>query len=168
MPPVTYESIATTTLGSAAATVTFSTIPGTYTDLVLLINSNLSGSGGLSAVQGQFNGDTGSNYSFTIINGDGSSATSFRGSNQTAFGMGLSSSSTSQVASNIIQIMNYSNTTTNKTVLARAGIADDRTRAIVSLWRNNNAITSITVLNNGAVNFVTGSTFTLYGIRSFA
>jgi hypothetical protein len=164
--PKTYEPIATTTLGSAAATVTFSSITGTYTDLVLVISARMSGGGGASAIQAQFNSDTASNYSFTLMTGDGSSATSSRGSSQTQAAVGLATDAAGEWSSNIIQVMNYSNTTTNKTVLARAGIAGDRTRAIVSLWRSTSAITSILIINNGSVNFVAGSTFTLYGIKS--
>jgi hypothetical protein len=79
--------------------------------------------------------------------------------------VGLATDTAGEWSTNIIQVMNYSNTTTNKTVLARAGIAGDRTRAIVNLWRSTSAITSILIINNGSVNFVAGSTFTLYGIK---
>jgi len=164
--PSTYEPIATNTLGSAAATVTFSSIPSTYTDLVLVISARMSGGGGASAIQAQFNSDTASNYSFTLMTGDGSSADSSRASSQTQMAVGLATDTAGQWSSNIIQVMNYSNTTTNKTVLARAGIAGDRTRAIVNLWRSTSAITSILIINNGSVNFVAGSTFTLYGIKN--
>jgi hypothetical protein len=162
----TYEAIATQTLGSAAASVTFSSIPGTYTDLVLVISARMSGGGGASSIQAQFNSDTGSNYSFTLITGDGTSATSSRASSQTQAAVGLATDTAGEWSSNIVQVMNYSNTTTNKTVLARAGIAGDRTRAIVNLWRSTSAITSILIINNGSVNFVSGSTFTLYGIAA--
>lgn len=164
--PATYSAIATTTLGSAAASVSFTSISGSYTDLVLVISARMSGGGGASAIQAQFNSDTGSNYSFTLLNGDGSSATSARNSNQTQAAIGLATDTAGEFSTNIVQISNYSNTTTYKTLLARAGIASDRVRAIVSLWRSTSAITSITVINNGAVNFVSGSTFTLYGIKS--
>ena len=164
--PSTYTPIATTTLGSAAATVTFSSISGTYTDLILVMSARMAGGGGASSIQAQFNSDTGSNYSFTLITGDGSSASSSRASSQTQAAVGLATDAAGEWSSNIVQVMNYSNTTTNKTVLARAGIAGDRTRAIVSLWRSTSAITSILIINNGSVNFVAGSTFTLYGVKS--
>jgi hypothetical protein len=75
----TYEAIATQTLGSAAASVTFSSIPGTYTDLVLVVAGTLTT--GTENIVMQFNGDTGSNYSVTSLLGDGSTASSFRSSN---------------------------------------------------------------------------------------
>ena len=164
--PATYEPIATTTLGSAQSSVTFSSISGSYTDLVLIISARMTAGGGASSIQAQFNSDTGSNYSFTLLNGDGSSATSARNSNQTQAAIGLGTDAAGEWSSNIVQIMNYSNATTYKTILARAGIAGDRVRAIVNLWRSTSAITSITIINNGATTFVSGSTFTLYGIKA--
>jgi hypothetical protein len=162
----TYTPIQSYTLGSAQADVTFNSISGSYTDLVLVISGQMSGGGGASAVQLQFNSDAGSNYSVTLMTGDGSSATSSRNSNQSAMTVGLATDASGQVASNIFQIMNYSNATTNKTVIARAGIAGDRMRATVGLWRNTQAITTIKVINNGGTTFTIGSTFTLYGIAS--
>jgi hypothetical protein len=162
----TYTPIATTTLGSAAATVTLSSIPSTYTDLVLIISTRFAGGGGASAIQAQFNSDSGSNYSQTVLNGNGSTASSFRSSSVTSAAFGLATDTANEFATSIIQLQNYSNTTTNKTSLARTNIASDRVRAIVNLWRNTQAIDSIFLQNNGATNFVAGSTFTLYGIAA--
>jgi hypothetical protein len=77
----TYEAIATQTLGSAAASVTFSSIPGTYTDLVVVIAGTLTT--GSDNVSFQLNGDSGANYSVTVLTGDGSTASSGRASNLT-------------------------------------------------------------------------------------
>jgi hypothetical protein len=160
--PVTYIPIATQTLGSAAASVTFSSISGAYTDLVLV------------AVQGnnqntdydvyiRFNSDSGSNYSRTNLSGNGTSATSARTSNNTEIRIGpsLNNTVTSMVTLNV---MNYSNTTTNKTSLLRSGHASGYTIAEVALWRNTAAITSIDLTLQGGFSFVAGSTFSLYGI----
>jgi hypothetical protein len=65
----------------------------------------------------------------------------------------------------IWQVMNYSNSTTYKTALAKGGGADYGTEAYVGLWRNTSAITSITVLSSSG-NMATGSTITLYGIKA--
>ena len=163
----TYTPIATTTLGSAQSTVSFSSISSSYTDLVLVVSATMTGGGGASAIQLQFNGDTASNYSITTLNGDGTSATSSRASSQTSLAMGLATDASGQQATSIFQIQNYSNATTYKTVLSRSNIAGDRVRAQVGLWRATPAaITSILLLNNGATTFVAGSTFTLYGIAS--
>jgi hypothetical protein len=65
----------------------------------------------------------------------------------------------------IFQLQNYSNATTNKTVLCRSGVADDLTRAMVGLWRSTSAVTSIlTAPVSGS--FATGTTLTLYGIQA--
>ena len=159
--PATYEPIATQTLGSAAATVTFSSIPGTYTDLVLVANG-FNDTGGNRALYGQFNSDTGTNYSFTKMNGDGSTTTSDRSSslNQAVLGNFLNNATAT-----IIQFQNYSNTTTNKVMLFRQNAPSTVIQAGIVLWRSTSAITSILLyLNSG--NFSTGSTFTLYGIKA--
>ena len=161
--PSTYTPIATTTLGSATNSVTFSSIPSTYTDLVLITNTqrDTSGSGpvGFSA---QFNSDTGSSYSQTAVVGDGSSAYSGRDSNITAALIALAPDS--QWGNSIVNVMNYANTTTYKTVLTRINTITNYTGAFVALWRNTAAINTITI--SGTVNIKAGSTFTLYGVKS--
>ena len=159
----TYEPIATNTLGTATSSVTFSSISGSYTDLVLILNAK-NATGTDKAVALRFNGDTGSNYSMTRMSGNGSAADSDQSSNDTSMFLGLSNSTVYN--SDIYQIMNYSNTTTYKTAIGRGNLADSRLRASVGLWRNTAAITSVTVVNGSSENFIVGSTFTLYGIAS--
>lgn len=162
---VTYEKIATNTLGSAASSVTFSSIPATYTDIVAVINGG--GSANIN-VSMQFNGDTASNYSITAVAGDGSSASSTRRTSQTAMRLDENSfTSTTLGASNlIVSIMNYANTTTYKTVLSRSNNAAAGTSAIVGLWRATPAAINQVVINAIGGNWITGSTFTLYGIKA--
>lgn len=156
--PVTYTPIATNTLASATSSVTFSSIPSTYTDLILIINGSNTIAGGNYI---QFNGDTATNYSVTFIYGDGTTAASSR------------SSSTNQPyafyfntvqGTAILNIMNYANTTTYKTTLSRSN-SGDFTSARVTLWRSTAAITSI-LITNSAYQYSAGSTFTLYGIKA--
>lgn len=156
----TYTTLATTTLGSNASDVTFSSISGSYTDLVVVINGYMTVDDNVFL---QFNSDTGSNYSVTYIYGNGTSATSTRNSNQTQMQLGGILTTSSGVA--IYSIQNYSNTTTNKTVLARTGHASGGTQARVGLWRSTAAITTVKI---GATsgNFVSGTTFSLYGIAA--
>jgi hypothetical protein len=161
MPTATYEKIATSTLGTAASSVTFSSIPGTYTDLVLVCN--FINTIGQTDHGVRFNGDTASNYSRTQLYGTGSAAGSNRGSNETLMNF-LGYIGTSWGVS-IMQIMNYSNTTTYKTALSRANGASDLVIAAAGLWRNTSAITSLNIIASGGT-FATGSTFTLYGIKS--
>ena len=161
----TYEAIATQTLGSAAASVTFSSIPGTYTDLVIVCNTVRTTS--LDNIGIRFNSDTGSNYSWTILKGNGTVASSDRRSNVTDIIFNVYNADAP--AAGILQIQNYANTTTYKTALSRSsGAAAGYVYATVGLWRNTAAITSITLFDEGTTSAVinTGSTFTLYGIKA--
>ena len=153
----TYTPIATTTLGSASATVTFSSISSAYTDLVMIIQATTAAG---NAMTYQLNGDsTTTNYSVTGVFGDGSSAGSYRSSNNTLSG----ASAAPNVA--ILNFQNYSNTTTYKTLLSRGNEINNDTRAVVSLWRNTAAVNQIVMGINGGT-YAAGSTFTLYGIAA--
>jgi hypothetical protein len=164
----TYESIATQTLGSAATTVTFSSIPATYTDLVLIMMSK--GTGIASAANGylRFNSDSGSNYSKTQMLGVGV-AQSQRSSN-TSFLQWPFDDAEWQVTR--FNIMNYANTTTFKTTILRQDLGTYGTAAVVGLWRSTSAINAISLTSSDnlgggtADQFVAGSTFTLYGIKA--
>lgn len=169
---ITYEPIASTTLGSATASVTFSSL-GSYTDIVLVCSVQ-SASSGDARINIRFNGDTASNYSGTFMYGDGSAAGSGRNTSRTSIdgtGVTVPESGTS-FAPYIYQIMNYSNSSTYKTVLCRGNNTTAQVGqqiwagASVSLWRSTSAITSIVILDITGRNFNTGSTFTLYGIAS--
>jgi hypothetical protein len=157
----TYEAIATQTLGSATASVTFSSIPGTYTDLVLVINPTMASNADVTII---FNGDTANNYSSTYLSGNGTTASSSRFSTFPKIYLDSINTGTGIVQYNV-SIMNYSNTTTNKTVLARFASAAVGTQATVGLWRSTAAITSMTITGD-SVNFTTGSTFNLFGIKA--
>jgi hypothetical protein len=157
---ITYEPIATTTLGSAAASITFSTISGAYTDLVLIASGISTGDFSTSL---QFNSDTGNNYSATLFYGTGSSALA---SNNTNTSAGYAGRVGSNGSASIHHIMNYSNATTYKTAISRGNNADSITMLNVCSWRSTDAITTVKLQCDGA-NFDTGSTFTLYGIKAF-
>jgi len=163
----TYEAIATQTLGSAAATVTFSSIPGTYTDLVLVINLGTTANGNDLYVNiGNGSVDTGSNYSYTVVAGNGSSALSARQSSQTKLNLNYATNTSSAISGNLIlNFMNYSNTTTNKTILTRANNSNYGVDAFAGLWRSTSAI-NIMTLTAGTSTFLSGSTFSLYGIAA--
>ena len=161
--PATYEPISTQTLGTAVASVTFSSIPATYTDLVLVANGLASGFTGVGM---QFNGDTGTNYSGTFLEGSGASAVSERQSSVGSIRVAWNSLwDASTIANIIINIQNYSNTTTYKTSLNRSNNSGRYVEGIVGLWRSTAAITSIDLVTPIA-NFAIGATFTLYGIKA--
>jgi len=152
----TYEPIATTTLGSNSNTVTFSSISGSYTDLVLIMNFSLTAN---DEVRIRFNSDTSTNYSRVYFEGNGSTTgTNVQGSVGNIQILGRSTRMT-----NIVNIMNYSNTTTYKPILAR--FSSSIVGAEVGLWRSTNAITNISVYTDTNP-FVSTSMFTLYGIKA--
>lgn len=171
MPSNTYVALDTRTLASAASSVTFTGINQNYTDLVLISSINSARGVSLDSVGIQFNSDTTTNYSYTLIQGNTSSgATSGRGTNATDIFVGncAASSVSNNFSLTTTQIMNYKSTSTFKTILSRGGAlvsAVKDTEAIVGLWRKSpEAITSITILSETGSNFNIGSTFNLYGI----
>jgi hypothetical protein len=165
---VTYESITSQTLVATASDVTFTSIALTYTDLILVCQIQMSGAQANVFVQvGNGTIDTGSNYSYTILSGNGSSASSDRGSNDTRgiFFTNNSYPQTSTFNMNTMNFQNYSNTTTNKTILIRSNNAAIGTDATVGLWRSTSAINTIKIYPTNNV-FAIGSTFSLYGIKA--
>jgi hypothetical protein len=166
----TYTPLATTTLSSAAASVTFSSISGSYTDLILVVNAL--GATSTTFPWMRFNSVSTNTYSDTVLYGNGTSAGSTR---RTAQSRGYFAENiqmgTTWTSNSIVHIMNYSNSTTYKTYLARNNNPESGTyvgtEAIVGLWQSTAAITSITIGTASVgtdYNFASGSTFTLYGI----
>ena len=164
----TYTPISSFTATTSISSVTIAGIPQNYTDLVLIMSAF--GSVGGADIRVQVNSDTASNYSLTRLVGyttafsnRASSATYWQITNSVGIG-----SSSSEPTADVIQFMNYSNTTTNKTMLVRHNQPQSsfmETAAQVGLYRSTSAITSITFsLSSG--NYSTGSTFTLYGIKA--
>lgn len=159
----TYTPIATTTLGSSAASYTFSSISGSYTDIVLVVNGTNTATDQALAVQvGNGSVDTGLNYSSNYVYGNGSTAGAGRSFNDAYALAGRMDGSNS---TSIVNFMNYSNTSTYKTILGRG---NDGTFAIqhVALWRSTAAINTIKVYNLSSVDFASGTSLTLYGIQA--
>lgn len=161
--PVTYEPISTQTLGSAQASVTFSSIPSTYTDLFLVFQVQNTGSA--QRIDLRFNSDSGTNYSVTRIYGNGTTASSDRFSSASGIDVAYVGTSGWCIATH--SIMNYSNTTTYKSLVGRWNSEGNSNYAtgVAGLWRSISAITTIDLIPNG-VNFASGSKFTLYGIKA--
>lgn len=163
---VTYDKIATTTLGAAASTIDFTSIPGTYTDLILVTTLKVTSSAYDLYIR--CNSDSGTNYSYTVLTGNGTSAQSARGS---SISDGLladyyGNPNTTFDTICISHIMNYANSTTYKTMISRANRASSGTDAVVSLWRSTAAITTLT-LRNTSTTWTSGSIATLYGVKAF-
>ena len=161
----TYEPIATQTLGSLQTEITFNSIPATYTDIVLIFNG-VRGSGPDLDLCLRFNGDTGNNYSATSIRSNGSAATSYRQSSQPVMTLGVITLDRTTLRANI---MNYANTSTYKTVVARQDSINSTygLTATIGLWQSTTAINSITIRNQvGFGSFEIGCVATLYGIKA--
>ena len=155
----TYTPITTTTTSGNATTVTFNSISGSYTDLVMVMNFSLSTN---AEVYIRFNSDSTSTlYARTYFEGNGSTTGGSRSSNDNQINiLGRSSQMT-----NIIHFMNYANTNIYKNLLARFSSPSEIVGTEIGLWRNTNAITSIGLsLSSG--NFTNGSVISLYGIAA--
>ena len=157
MPTPTYFPLANITLGASASSVTFSSIPATYRDLIMIINGTFSGSGPLEA-ELYINGST-SDYSFVQMTGDGSSTSSSTGVNPSII-------MSSDPSINIVQLMDYSATDKHKTILIRDNIAANRVRASAIRWAQTAAITSLQLTDNAGRSLLAGTTVSLYGIAS--
>jgi hypothetical protein len=164
--PATYEPIATQTLGSAASSITFSSISSGYTDLRLVfVLKNTSADNPIV----RLNSDSGTNYSRTILRGNGSSASSGRGTstNETILGYNFSGGS-AQFTFYTLDFFSYAGST-NKTFLVTASEDENGigyTTSIVSLYRSTSPITTITLSNFSSNTFASGTTATLYGIKN--
>jgi len=168
-----FESIATVSVGSGgSSSISFTSIPATYAHLQLrcIGRSSRTENSGYAVIS--YNSDTGTNYSYHALTGDGSTASAggdasvsyqtliyfpgaLRGSN--IFGVG------------VVDILDYANTNKYKTLRVLDGY-DSNGAGYSALqsgsWRNTNAITSITITEYNSNNFVEYSHFALYGIRS--
>jgi hypothetical protein len=160
----TYEPIATYTATGSISSYTFSSIPGTYTDLRLICSPF--SSAGPDDLRIRFNGDTGSNYSSTLLRGSGSAIINAKDNNANYIGwLGYVSSGSGDASLTSVDINNYSNSTTYKTILSRGSLTSGFVNITSGLWRSNSAITSITIIA-GAASITVNSTFTLYGIKA--
>lgn len=162
----TYEPIATTTLGSAASSITFSSIPATYTDLVLVLNPIVTTATTFGVRYN--NVSTGSSYSITRLEGNGTTASSGRlaGQNELRISF-VSTSRTTNVTSIVANIIDYSNTTTNKMTLSRAGAYSEGTEAIVGIFISTSAINRIDIIPMAGGTIInTGTMATIYGIKA--
>ena len=166
MATATYIPIASQTLGSAAASITFNSIPGTYTDLHLVITGNAPGTNNFYVFR--INSDNGTNYSRTTLTGNGSAASSVSNVNITVMSTSFAgTSSTTVPLFDIWDFFSYAGST-NKTILcssAQDANGSGQVGSLVGLWRSTSAITSITIYASDLVtNLPTGTIATLWGI----
>jgi hypothetical protein len=170
--PTTYTLINSNVLTTSAATVSFTSIPATYTDLVLRISNRSTASGTVLASALIFNSSSAANYSSTILEGNGTSGSSFRMTNDTqayTYDINAADSTSNTFSSGEIYIPNYAGTVAKPFGVFGTSENNDafsRIRASANLWGLTNAITSITIQMYGGSNFASGSSFYLYGISN--
>jgi hypothetical protein len=154
--PTTFEPIATQSL-SGAGSVSFTSIPQTYTDLYAVVRGVVPG----AIMKLQYNGDT-ANYQTTLLWGNGSGVALARYGEAWIFVISGGSGADEDTA--LINIQNYSNTTTYKTSLSRAGAYDATTTTGAQLWKSTAAINRVDFVLSSAT--FTNGTATLYGIKA--
>ena len=172
-PSGAYDSIATTTVGGGgAASITFSSIPSTYTHLQvrMLFRDTRSVVGDYASLQ--FNSDTGSNYALHLLSGTGASVTSAGYASQTSIDISRvagASATTSVFGAAILDILDYANTSKYTTTRSLGGVDNNGSGEIVlnsGLWMNTSAVSTITIkAQAGSANFSEYSSFALYGIK---
>ena len=163
-----YESIATVTVGSGgSSTVTFSSIPTGFTHLQIRAMATASSS---TASYFRFNGDTGSNYSRHMLQGNGSSAAAYAGASQTSMWFIADINTGVYVAGAVVDILDYKDTNKYKTVRILNGVDNNNTSGnnaiefVSGLWMNTNSVTSIDIFPLSGT-FSQYSSFALYGIK---
>lgn len=167
-----FESIASATGTGSSGTITFSSIPSTYKHLQIRWNARIDTNVTTQNLRMQVNADTGSNYAIHWLYGDGSTA-DVTGSASATFmhilaGTAGASATANIMGVGILDILDYSSTTKNKTVKINPGTDLNGSGGYVSvcsgLWISTSAITSISLYPPSG-NFTTASTFALYGIK---
>lgn len=171
-----YESIATATGTGSSGTITFSSIPSTYKHLQLRILDKTTRTASFGSNDGylQFNGDTGSNYSYHYLIGDGSSASAAGGASQTSMRIARIDQSSYSGLSNImataiIDIIDYASTSKNKTVRYMSGndtnaVGDGQVNLGSGAWLSTSAVNQVSIFVSGT-NFTTSTVIALYGIK---
>jgi hypothetical protein len=167
-----YESIATVTVGSGGqSTISFTSIPSTYKHLQIRCISRESLGTTIGGMYIQLNSDTGSNYAWHRLFGDGStvSAGATASTNAQLGGIISTTSGTANVFSAaIIDILDYANTSKNKTMRSLTGLDYNGSGYMglhSGLWMNTAAVTTITLNPDTSQNWQQYSSFALYGIK---
>jgi hypothetical protein len=169
-----YESIQTYTLTGSQTSVTFSGIASTYKHLQIRISAKTDrATYSTDSAKIQLNADTGSNYAWHQLVGDGSAAAAYAAASQAFMqGGGLGAQGSSIFGGMIVDFLDYANTNKYKTARMLGGEDENGTTyggGIIalssSLWQNTNAISSIKIYPGVGTNFLQYSSFALYGIK---
>lgn len=171
-----YELISTTILGSTTASVTFDVtgLGSTYKHLQIRYTARGDSGNAYSGIRYRLNSDSGSNYSTHMLKGDGGSVGSYYTDTFTGLTTGgyqvemVGNGATANAfAAGVFDLLDAFSTTKYKTSRAITGraISDSQVALISGSWRNTAAVTSIQVAPTGSSNFLTGSRFSIYGIK---
>lgn len=159
-----FTPLANITLGSSAASVTFSSISSAYRDLFLVSTLGLTSAG--QSIFMQFNNDTAANYAWVTARGNGTTAGAQQGASASNIAVGAwGINATTPIANINISVMDYSATDKHKSSLSRDNDAALVAEMVAGRWANTAAVTTLKIYP-GAGNFVTGSTFALYGVSA--
>ena len=163
MATTAWVAIGSITLDSTAPSVTFSSIPATYRDLVLIVNATTSAN---AVVAIRLNSDSGGNYYFVQMRGYSSTAASGSSSGVAQIWISDSASVASDPIMMRAEIMDYSATDKQKTVLGRADYSNSNNGSLVEAtanrWASTAAVNAVSIFTSSG-SFSAGSTFTLYG-----
>lgn len=171
-PQGAFDALATVTVPSGGvASVEFTGIPSQYKHLQLRISSRLNYANWWASTSMRFNGDSGNNYSYHDLLGEGASAQAQNATSQNKMYIGWSAGTTTNAnvfGSIIVDILDYTDTLKNKTVKSLTGV-DGNGGGIVSLesnaWYSTSVVNSISIIPNNGTTFQQYSTFTLYGVK---
>jgi hypothetical protein len=164
----TYIPLATVTLGSSASSVTFSSIPATYRDLVLVATARSTRADAIDYLAPRLNGDSGANYNSAFMFADPNNVANAGSNTGQTYQADLvipgNTAGSGIFAVGIFQFMDYSATNKHKTTLSR-GNQIGYPEARVARWANTAAVTSIVLsVPYNSAQIAAGSTFNLYGI----
>ena len=170
-PQGAFDALSTVTVPSGGlASLTFAAIPNTYKHLQIRAIAKDSQASASHSLRMQFNSDTGSNYTYHALTGDGSSASAGALTSQTNLfpGFVMGTTGTNVFAVSIHDILDYANVSKNKVIRTLSGVDNNGSGNIglfSGLWINTNAINSVTILPAASTNFTEFSQFTLYGVK---
>lgn len=156
-----YVALATITLTGTDTEIVFGSIPSSYRDLIVVVEGVPSAR--TDEIRLRFNADTGNNYAWVEAGGNGS--VTYSGGTSGTSGIIAGYLTTAARIAMVLQIMDYSATDKHKTALVRQSAASEAVVMRAGRWSNTAAVTSVSLTCQSS-NFATGSTFSLYGIRS--
>jgi hypothetical protein len=164
MPTPTYTPLSKITLNQPAGAVTFSSIPGNFKDLSMVIVTYQIGTGSHTSLF-RLNGDVGLNYNEVTMYSSASTLISFKSDGEDSGILTGHTNSTGTGSASIVDFFDYSATNKHKLVLQKGGAVGPTVFSVHTRWASASAINSIQVYANFGGNYQSGSTFTLYGIE---